>query len=63
MDPYYHCIKYRNPADKNIDGTDSFMIVESMKLFEKIHFELRDDNSRVRHNVRFAVARNHFSAT
>ena len=42
MDPYYHCIKYRNPADKNIDGTDSFMIVESMKLFDDLLFMLRD---------------------
>ena len=29
---YYPCLKYRIPANKDIDGTDSFMVAESMKF-------------------------------
>ena len=32
MDPYYPCIKYKNPADPKLDGTDYFIIAESMHL-------------------------------
>ena len=61
MDPYYHCIKYRNPADKNIDGTDSFMIAESMKLFQPIFVMLRDFRTAILDHI--AVARNNFTVT
>ena len=30
MDPYYPCIKYKIPADPKLDGTDYFIVVESM---------------------------------
>ena len=29
---YYPCIKYQIPADPEIDGTDTFIMAESMKL-------------------------------
>ena len=32
MDPYYPCIKYKKPADPKYDGTDYFIVVESMNL-------------------------------
>ena len=61
MDPYYHCIKYRNPADKNIHGTDSFMIAESMRLFQPIFVMLRDFKTEILDHI--AVARNNFNVT
>ena len=30
MDPFYPCIKYKIPADPKLDGTDYFIIAESM---------------------------------
>ena len=39
MDPYYTCIKYRKQADKSVNGTDNFMIAESMKLFARLRVE------------------------
>ena len=43
MDPYYPCIKYKIPTDPKLDGTDSFIIAESMNLNwmvnEKIDFD------------------------
>ena len=30
MDPYYPCIKYKDPADPKLDGTDYFIVAESM---------------------------------
>ena len=32
MDPYYPCIKYKKPADLKHDGTDYFIVAESMNL-------------------------------
>ena len=32
MDPYYPCIKYKDPADLKLDGTDYFIVAESMHL-------------------------------
>ena len=32
MDPYYHVIKYKEPADPILDGTDYFIVAESMQL-------------------------------
>ena len=32
MDPYYPCIKYKDPADPKLDGTDYFIVAESMHL-------------------------------
>ena len=29
---YYPCIKYQIPADPEIDGTDNFIVAESMKF-------------------------------
>ena len=40
MDPYYPCIKYKNPADPNLDGTDYFIIAESMHL-NRLDFSAR----------------------
>ena len=34
MDPYYPCIKYKDLADPKIDGTDYFIVAESMYLTE-----------------------------
>ena len=34
MDPYYPCIKYKNPADPKLDGTDYLIIAESMHVTE-----------------------------
>ena len=33
MDPYYPCIKHKDSADPKLDGTDYFIVAESM------HFE------------------------
>jgi len=30
MDPFYPCIKYKYPADPKLDGTDYFIVAESM---------------------------------
>jgi len=30
MDPYYPCIKHKDPADPKLDGTDYFIVAESM---------------------------------
>ena len=32
MDPFYPCIKYKMPADPQLDGTDYFTVAESMHL-------------------------------
>ena len=32
MDPFYPCIKYKSPADPILDGTDYFIVAESMHL-------------------------------
>ena len=32
IDPYYPCIKYKKPADPKHDGTDYFIVAESMNL-------------------------------
>ena len=32
LDPYLPCIKYKNPADPKLDGTDYFIVAESMHL-------------------------------
>ena len=34
MDPYYPCVKYKDLADPKIDGTDHFIVAESMYLTE-----------------------------
>ena len=34
MDPYYPCVKYKDLADPKIDGTDYFIVAESMHLTE-----------------------------
>ena len=34
MNPYYPCIKYKDPADPKLDGTDYFIVAESMHLKE-----------------------------
>ena len=34
MNPYYPCIKYKDPADPKLDGTDYFIVAESMNLKE-----------------------------
>ena len=45
MNPYYPCIKYRNPADPKLDGTDYFIVAESMYLKEME--TVRDRNGRL----------------
>ena len=40
-EPYYPCLKYRIPADKSIDGTNYFMMAESMSTSD-IQYMLRD---------------------
>ena len=32
MDPYYPFIKYKEPANLKLDGTDHFIVAESMHL-------------------------------
>ena len=32
IDPYYPCIKYKYPADPKLDGTNYFIVAESMHL-------------------------------
>ena len=42
MDPFYPCVKYKKTADPKLDGTDYFIVAESMHL-EGIYFEYDDD--------------------
>ena len=30
LDPFYPCVKYKIPGDLELDGTDSFIVAESM---------------------------------
>ena len=32
MDPFYPCVKYKKTADPILDGTDYFIVAESMHL-------------------------------
>ena len=32
IDPFYPCVKYKKPADPKLDGTDYFILAESMHL-------------------------------
>ena len=32
IDPFYPCIKYKSPADPKLDGTDYFIVAESMNI-------------------------------
>ena len=32
MDPFYPCVKYQKTADPKLDGTDYFIVAESMHL-------------------------------
>ena len=32
MDPFYPCVKYQKTADPKLDGTDYFIVAESMNL-------------------------------
>ena len=45
-EPFYPCLKYRIPADKNIDGTNHFMVAESMPESDLL-FQLRIHNEIV----------------
>ena len=42
LDPFYPCVKYKKTADPKLDGTDYFIVAESMHL-KKIDSELYDD--------------------
>ena len=33
MDPYHPCTKYKDPANPKLDGTDYFIVAESMHLY------------------------------
>ena len=35
LDPFYPCIKYKKAADPILDGTDYFIVAESMHLQRK----------------------------
>ena len=37
MDPFYPCIKYKIPADPKLDGTDYFIVAESMHLYPTVY--------------------------
>ena len=32
MNPFYPCLKYKKSADQKLDGTDYFIVAESMHL-------------------------------
>ena len=42
MDPFYPCIKFKKSADPKLDGTDYFIVAESMHL-ERIHIDYDSD--------------------
>ena len=42
MDPYYPCIKYKKPADPKLDGTDYFIVAESMHLKVDLETDIND---------------------
>ena len=37
MIPFYPCIKYKIPADKKLEGSDHFVVAESMHLNKPAH--------------------------
>ena len=41
LDPFYPCVKYKKTADPKLDGTDYFIVAESMHL-KKIDFRYED---------------------
>ena len=46
MEPHYPCIKYKIPADPESDGTDNFILAESMKFnFTKFDIQSWNPNS------------------
>ena len=53
MDPYYPCIKYKKAADPRLDGTDYFIVAESMHL-KPVLF---DDNDLINCSLSFACER------
>ena len=42
IDPYYPCIKYKDPAYPTLDGTDYFIVAESMRLNVFDYFLVND---------------------
>ena len=32
MNPFYPCVKYKKPADPILDGTDYFIVAESIQM-------------------------------
>ena len=39
MDPFYPCVKYKKTADPKLDGTDYFIVAESMHLKERMYID------------------------
>ena len=49
ISPFYPCIKYKIPADQKLEGSDHFIVAESM------HFKsLRPDSARKKRNRKAA---------
>ena len=40
MDPFYPCMKYKKSADPKVDGTDYFIVAESMHVKRNIDWRL-----------------------
>ena len=40
MDPFYPCVKYKKSADPKLDGTDYFIVAESMHLERKYDLDI-----------------------
>ena len=39
LDPFYPCVKYNKTADPKLDGTDYFIVAESMHLKERMYID------------------------
>ena len=53
ISPYYPCIKYKIPADQKLEGSDHFIVAESMHLSLK---GLRRDSARKKRNRKAVIS-------
>ena len=51
MSPFYPCIKYKIPADQKLEGSDHFIVAESMHLKSLSRDSIRKKRSRPANDI------------
>ena len=51
MIPFYPCIKYKIPADKKLEGSDHFVVAESMHLKSLSRDSIRQKRSKPANDI------------